>query len=298
MKKGYSIIAYIDHDIFIPHNELSDDNFLALNGFEMEITEEGKPWPEAKCCHICYIALDKEKFVQPMWNEKYLFGNAPKYKHLVKYDGNEELYIRKYNGEAISEMMKIGRDKGFFVTYNHPAWSKESYPEYINYSGMNAMEMFNGGCISEGYEDYNPRVYDDILASGKRIYCIGADDNHNAFEVSSCHCDSGLAFTVIKADNLEYETITKALADGNFYCSDGPSIYELWVEDDKIHIECSEAYRIICTYKVRNAGIAYQEEGEKLTSATFDFKKEQGYARITVIDKDGKRACTNAYFID
>ena len=30
---GYSVLAYTDHDIFIPHNELTDDSFVALSGF-------------------------------------------------------------------------------------------------------------------------------------------------------------------------------------------------------------------------------------------------------------------------
>lgn len=37
--KGYSVVAYTDHDILIPHDELNDENFLALHGFEMEINE-------------------------------------------------------------------------------------------------------------------------------------------------------------------------------------------------------------------------------------------------------------------
>jgi len=35
-EKGYSIVAYTDHDVFIPHPELCDDDFLAMNGFEVE----------------------------------------------------------------------------------------------------------------------------------------------------------------------------------------------------------------------------------------------------------------------
>ena len=33
---GYSIVAFTDHDVLIPHPELNDENFLALNGFEIE----------------------------------------------------------------------------------------------------------------------------------------------------------------------------------------------------------------------------------------------------------------------
>ena len=34
-KLGYSIVAYTDHDILVPHDELNDEGFLALHGFEM-----------------------------------------------------------------------------------------------------------------------------------------------------------------------------------------------------------------------------------------------------------------------
>ena len=33
-KQGYSILAYTDHEIIVPHNELSDENFLAITAFE------------------------------------------------------------------------------------------------------------------------------------------------------------------------------------------------------------------------------------------------------------------------
>lgn len=298
-KLGYSVVAYTDHDILIPHNDLSDDNFLALNGFEIEINEKKEPSkPFRKCCHICFVALDKNNIIQPMWNEKYLFGNAPNYKHIVKYDETQTPYVREYNDEKITEMMQTGVKNGFFVTYNHPTWSRENYPEYIKYSGMNAFEMFNGGCIVEGYDDYNPRVYDDLLGAGKRIYCIGTDDNHNCNDSNSRYWDSGIAFTMINAQNLEYKSVTDALVSGNFYCSEGPEIYELWIEDGKIHIECSEADRIICTYPARKARVYYSENEKAITSATFKVNEQDGYFRVTVIDKQGRHACTNAYFTD
>lgn len=52
---GYSIVAFTEHDVFIPHPELCDDDFLALNGFEVEINEEEKPWSQTKSCHLCFI---------------------------------------------------------------------------------------------------------------------------------------------------------------------------------------------------------------------------------------------------
>lgn len=300
---GYSVVAYTDHDILIPHPELCDDSFIALNAFEVEPTEPKSPGKELynlrKTCHICCIALEQDTVTQPCWHRtKYLFGNAVNHRDEVKFDESEPDYERRYSGEGISEMMQIFREKGFFVTYNHPTWSSEQYTEYTNYHGMNAFEMFNGGCLAGGWEEYNPRVYDDILRGGERIYCIGADDNHNTHALDSRKSDSFVAFTMIKAEHLTYRDITKALEAGHFYASEGPQINALYYEDGKVTIECSAADRILMTTDMRAARIAYDDGSAPLIGATFSVPAECRYFRLTVIDKNGKHACTNAYFID
>lgn len=299
-KLGYSIVAYTDHDILIPHDDLNDENFLALHGFEIEINEEGSnPWELTKCCHICFIGLDPDNITQPCWHRsKYFFRNAVENSKYVKFDENEPDYERVFSPEKITEVMNICRNKGFFVTYNHPTWSMEDYGDYMGYNCMNSFEMFNGGCLAAGYDEYNTRVYDDMLRGGKKIFCIGADDNHNHADPNSRGFDSGIAFTVIKADNLEYSTITKALEAGNFYASEAPEIKELWYENGKVFIKCSKADKIRCNYGIRKAEAAYDETGNGISEASFNVPDNCGYFRLTVTDKNGKHACTNAYFID
>jgi hypothetical protein len=299
IKKGYSIVAYTDHDIFIPHNDLTDENFLALNGFEVEIINKygTTPLRDVGRCDICMIALEPDNFIQPCWHRtQYVWGNALNYRDMVQFDENERNYYRSYTPEGVSDMMEKCREKGFFVTHNHPTWSRENYTYYSKYHGMHALEMFNGGCIRGGYEEYNPRVYDDILRTGKKIFCVGGDDNHNGYPDDSRYSDSGWAFTVIKAEKLEYRTITKAMEAGNFYASEGPEIHELYVEDGMVHVKCSPADRIFCTYETRAAGYVLAENDVFLTEASFDVNPELGYFRITVVDEKGKHACTNAYF--
>ncbi len=298
--KGYSIVAYTDHDILIPHNDLTDSEFLALNAFEVEINE-AKPvkFDFIKCCHICFIGLEPDNVTQPLWHRRwYQFANAVNHRDEVKFDENEPDYVRKYTPERISDMMTKAREKGFFVTYNHPAWSRENYANYIDYKGMHAMEMFNGSCICAGYEDYNHVAYDDLLGAGNKIYCIGADDNHNRAADTSRYSDSGWAFTMIKAEKLEYRTVTKALEDGQFYASTGPEIHELWVEDGKVHIKCSPADSVKINFQHRRAQRAMNEDGSLLTEASFDIPEGYGYLRLTVEDGRGKYACTNAYFLE
>ncbi len=291
---GYSVVAYTDHDVFIPHNDLTDENFLALNGFEMEFADfydcyaNKKPWDFVKQCHICFIALDDKMDIQPFWHRtKYFIGNAQS-KKLVKFDENEPDFERWYTPNCINYVMRTAREKNFFVTYNHPVWSLEDYYDYTAYDGMNAFEMMNGD-VTHGYQDYNPSVYDDILRNGNKIYCIGADDSH---EIK----DTGVAFTMIKAENLTYKAITDSMLKGNFYASQGPEIYELYIEDDKLFIKTSPAYKIYVTYQACKAQVKFSEDGSPLTEACFELSKIHGYFRVTVIDSEGKHACTNAYF--
>ena len=296
-EQGYSIIAFTDHDILLPHPELRDEHFLPLNGYEMEINsaaaDDGGP-----CCHMCLIALEEENLTPVCWHRsKYLFANAVKHRAEVRFNEAEPDYVREYSPEGISDMMKLGREAGFFVTYNHPTWSQEDYRAYAGYEGMHAMEICNFGCIAAGYEDYNPRVYDDMLRAGKRIYCIAADDNHN--HGTPCTRDSFGGFVMIKARELEYRTVTRALEEGHFYASQGPEIHELWFEEGRIHITCSPAVKIGFTLGRRRGYCVFSApEGQTITEASLAVEPGDVYVRVTVTDGRGRHADTNAYFTD
>ena len=302
--RGYSVVAFTDHDILIPHDELNDDSFLALHGFEMEINEN-QQYPankHLKTCHICMVAIDPNNIIQPLWGERYAYiGNAKSHIQDVKRNTSIPDYERIYSAEGITEIMTRGREAGFFVTYNHPTWSRETYNEYTRYHGMHAFEIMNGSCIATGFDDYNPRVYDDILSYGERIYCIGADDNHNSptkHPKNTRKWDSGVAYTVINSPSLDYREITGALLEGKFYASEAPEIYELTYDDGTLNIKTSAADSIKCTFGARGALCEYSEEGVPITEATFIIPDDNVYFRITVTDKHGKHACTNAYFLD
>lgn len=301
MERGYSIIAYTDHNILLPHKELNEENFLALNGFEWDVTEEGTAPGQNRCCHICLIALEEDNLVQPCWHredDRFFHGNGKKYKHLVKFNENEPDHERIYTKECINEVIRKGREQGFFVTYNHPVWSQEDYRDYTAYENLNAMEICNFACVDGGYPEYNPRVYDDMLRTGKRIYCIAADDNHNSFDEKTKYNGSFGGFTVIKAEKLEYRTITKALEEGNFYASQGPEIKALWYEDGKIHVECSDAVYIDFNFGIRHSRRIKAEENGVINMAECQVPPHGVYVRVTVWDKSGKPADTRAYFID
>lgn len=288
---GYSIVAYTDHDILLDRSQLCDKEFLALNGYEMEINGKGTPdWSNMETCHICLIALEPDNLKQVCWHRSdYLYAHAVEYRDQIQFYEDEPDYIREYTGECISDMMKRGRKHGFFVTYNHPTCSLENYTHYINYHHMHAMEMYNGA------EEYNPRVYDDMLRAGKRIYCIGGDDNHNR-PLPDGGC--GGSWTMIKAEKLDYRTITQALLDGHFYATQGPEIRELWIEGDELHVVTSDVEKIQFIPSNRRAKRFCAEEGKCLNSAVYKMYPDSEYVRITLVDHRGRTASSNAYFRD
>ena len=304
---GYSIVAYTDHDVFIPHPELCDESFLALNSMEIEITETKEQVAMSarpnrnfcKTCHLCFIALDPDNDISPLYHrEKYVWGNGKAYRPVLKFDDSKPDFEREYSHEGINRAIKEARDCGFFVTYNHPVWSMEDYSDYTGYHGMNAMEICNFSCYNHGWDDYNEREYDDMLMNGERIFCVSTDDNHNFHPFDAPNNDSFGGFTMIKAESLDYKKITDALVNGDFYASQGPRIHDLWMEDDMVHVTCSGAKKIKMNTGRRKSPVANAVDGELLTHASFKVEPLDDYIRITVVDPCGNHANTRAYFVD
>lgn len=300
MEQGYSIIAYTDHEVIVPHPELADAQFLPLNGYEASFPENNDASPHRiKSSHLCLIALEPDN-LKHVCKHRTEWPDAAvpmaKYRDQMQFLYEDEPdFIRDHTPKCINEVIDRARKNGFFVTYNHPRWSLDDYSDYMAYQGMHAMEICNGGSVALGNLDHNEKEYDDMLRGGKRLFCIAADDNHNKPGRKS---DSFGAFTMIKAEKLEYRTITKALTDGHFYASQGPLIHELWYEDGKIHVSCSDAARIVLYTDTRRTQVKYAPEGGSLTEAVLDVPQDVLYVRITVTDATGKHANTNAYFTE
>ena len=296
MAHGYSIVAYTDHTVFLPHNDLRDEHFLPLNGYELNFSQERADGKSSKVCHVCFIALDEHKTVQRIfYNSRHLEKNLQS----ACLDESRDYLCREYSPEFISNIIAEGVREGFFVTYNHPVWSLETKDEYCHYHGMHAMEIVNYGCVVEGYDEHNGNIYDQMLRGGEKLYCIATDDNHNRYPFDHPRCDSFGGFTMIKAEKLEYGEIANALVDGHFYASEGPEIKGLYFEDNRIFIETSDAVKIVMTTENRRYRVVTADQrGLTVNRADFEITTALGdYVRFTVIDKNGKQAYTNAYFL-
>ena len=279
---GYQIIAYTDHEKMVCHNELTDEQFLALNGYEAGFVEaECDDGTRKKVCHLCLVAMNPNQ-TEPV----------------------TEPTPRTYSGEAISDFIECAKEECFFVTYNHPIWSLESYPQYSGYHGMHAMEIVNFACLIEGFDDDNGHSYEDFLRLGEPLFCIAADDNHNATPDDSPVCDSFGGYTMIAAESLDYLTVTEAMKQGRFYASTGtsthvgPVINSLIYEDGVATIMTNEVREIAYISDSRCCALVHAKDGETIHSASFRVKEGTRWFRLVVRDREGYKAFTNAYFPD
>ena len=305
--KGYSVLAFTDHNILLDHQDLTDEKFVVLNGVEFDFYEgwntdfvdKGYSYSTWKGVHLVFIAKEPDNLIMPCYRREGLraLGNGQKYVHLIKYDESKPDFIRYYTPENVNKALKEAHDTGYYTMYCHPRWNNEDYRDYSQYQNLDAMEICNYGSYVGGIEEYNPHVYDDFLRQGRRMNCHSTDDAHGRYPIDSVRSDIGGGFTMIKSEKLDYKSIMENLVKGNCYASLGPEIYDLYYEDGKVHVTCSPVSLIAITTAGRRADRVYDEQGMGVTTASFPIYEEDYFVRITLRDKKGLRANTNAYFV-
>ena len=289
---GYSVIAFSDHEHLIDNSHLTDDEFLAITACEVAIKE----FPELstlkkqdmRVCHLNFYAKDPHNVDTPCYSCVYDHFVKDEFAHLIKHSCGE--HNRQYSAEGISEMIKTANEKGFLVSYNHPRWSLENAADYLGYDGLWAVEIYNNECSYIGMYEYDINVYDDFLRAGKRMACIAGDDNHRI--ETTCG-----GWVMINSASLDYDSIMHSLESHQLYASTGPVIKGLYIEDNKAYLTYEKgAYAAISTKGRRTQAIAADNTNGENT-AVFQIFPEDVYVRFDVVDQNGARANTCAYFV-
>jgi len=278
--RGYSIVAYTDHRHYGWHPELMDENFIPLAAFEVDLNDTfpaSGSFDRVKTYHLNLYDTNPAKHadfqaVQPPQN-----------------------YGDKQGLNAYLEQMSA---EGFLICYNHPYWSLQSYEDYKGLRNLFAMEIYNYGCELDGSYGYAPQSYDEMLRDGGKLFCLATDDNHDRYEIEDPRNDSFGGFTMLKLPELTYENVIKALQKGDFYCSGGPLIHELYIRDDSLHVVCDPVERITMVTQGRGASMRISKDGNNaFTEAVFPLRGDEGYIRIDCRDEKGQHAYSNAYFL-
>jgi 5-hydroxyisourate hydrolase-like protein (transthyretin family) len=297
MKRGYSVVAYTDHEHIINNSHLIDENFVAITGFEMNIGDKSMKWDPFtrqfyRTTHLNLYATMPDNDVTICASPENDNWGSDELRATVKYDG---LYsMRDHNPEAISNIIKFAHEHGFLVCYNHPVWSIEFEADYLNYEDLDFIEIFNTGCDRAGLYGYE-QMFDVMVKHGKNVACIAADDNHNGKGFEAHDCDSFGGWIMINADKLNYESIIDALKKHNFYSSCGPEIYSLTRDGNIVTVKTSPVRKISKQTEGRQAEAKISDRGELISEAVFKVKDNEKIFRITLEDEYGYKAYSQAY---
>jgi len=298
MEKSYSIVAFTDHDYIFSHQDLNDDSFLALTGYEMQILDDRRSLERCKrdVMHLNFIAREPDNRVLVFGDPNEPYEGDPSFCPRNTYTESFGL-PRILTAEGINSIIAEAKARGFLVALNHPTWSFNDRRHYAGLQGLSYMEIFNTCCEYDGHDTYCPSVYDELLRDGQHLSCIAADDNHNrGLNGLSEDVDSFGGFTMIGADDLTYGSIIHAIECGSLYASRGPIIQGLSVTGKTVHLETSPAASImLCCGCRRDDSVRVAVNGP-LTSADFELQGIEDYIRFTVKDERGLTADTRAYY--
>lgn len=279
MQEGYDIVAFTDHRTYKWHQELMDENFVALAAYEVDLNETFK------------VARDFSRIKTYHIN---LYDTNPK-EHILEKEASPLPTCEYGDVEGLNTYIEKMKELGFLACYNHPYWSLQSYEDYKGLKGLWGMEIYNHGCEHDGLYGYNPQSYDEILRQGEMLFCVAADDNHNTYPIGHPLCDSFGGFTMIKAEGLTYQSVIEAMVKGDFYSSMGPEIQSLYIEDDKVYIQTSPVEKIFVITEGRNCYKEVAPQGQTITQAVFKLNGNEGYIRVQCRDAKGLYANSNAY---
>ena len=300
-KRGYSVVAYTDHEGLVPHAELTDESFVAITSYEVATNSGITPadFRFEKTYHLNLYSKDPHKDVSPVFNMALLW--IEKVAQFMSDEAKAVDWPREYTIDSMNELIARVKEEGFFVCFCHPNWSLQNYCDYAGLKGLWGVECYNTCSTIHGYPDTMQPI-DDLLRLGEKVFPVAADDAHGSKEDTN-DCFGG--FVMIKAEKLDYDTIIKALEKGDFYASSGPTIEELYLENGVLHIKTSPAAKIEVITERR---VRWCVQGESMTEASFDLSDYMAkshavsgqhwpsYFRVNVYDAAGEQAHTRAFF--
>lgn len=261
--RGYHAVAFTDHQVCMPHPELSDNDFVALTGIEIAYGIR-----KSTSIHVCGIARD------PMAQ--------------LQHPNTVENDIGMLN-EGIRRL----KETDFITTLNHPRWSGISTADIAAIQGFANMEVVNGyELMLDGYGD-SSACYEEALRSGRKIRPLACDDNHHQSDPGKPGYEFFQGFTVLKAPALSYEALIGALDTGAFFASTGPMIKNLWLEDEILHLECSPVRGVYVhgsLYRHRASKVVSEDTITQLDLDVSKLCEDSSYLFLKIVDTHGKCA--------
>jgi len=193
-------------------------------------------------------------------------------------------------GEDIVAISKRAADAGAFLGIVHPTWYGLQPDDARILPFAHAVEVYNHGSEVENDRGDGWGLCDVLLNEGRRVQAFATDDAHLLTH------DVFGGWIHVKAESLEPDALLESLKAGRFYSSQGPQIYDIRIEGEEVVVDCSPASAIMLSGR---GSRATKEMGKGMTSARLPLKRfKDAYFRVTVVDDHGRKAWSNAVWMN
>lgn len=282
--QGYSIVAFTDHNVIIPHNELSDGEFLAITGIEIDFNCDDpeicpKGWHQTPVYHVNFFSKDKDR------------------SEFVPFD-------RVYSLDEVQKLIDTANLSGFLCQYNHPRWSYQTAADFESLQGLFGFEVYNHGCevdMNDGWGEYE---YDHYMRKGGRAAAVATDDNHLfCKDITSPYSDCFGGYSMIKAPSLSYDDVLGAMERKELYASTGVEIYSLYVDENengeptKLHVECSPCSSVTVLSDIRDTR-SIRSHCDDITAVDVELTPSFTSFRVECVNSKKEKALSRGYFRD
>lgn len=261
---GYDFLAITDHRRYNTLNYAPETGLLILPAAEADRFLDGKGMP---VLHIVSLGPEECNGFQ---------------------EGQTILYEKGGSASDCQDMLDDILKANNVPILAHPQWSGNTPQDLLKLQGFQLMEIWNSGSALDWGVDTNSYHWDYLLSQGKIVYGVASDDSHSLQQ-------NGFGFVKVKAEK-NVASVLDALNRGAFYASCGPEIYDFYIEDDQVIVNCSPVSQIL----LRNFSCPHKMiRGSNLTAGQFKLRDCcTDYIRAEIVDDQGRRAWTNPIFLD
>lgn len=187
----------------------------------------------------------------------------------------------------------------------HPYWSGVTPGTLDLPANVAGIEVYNAGCELEVGRGLSSVHWDELAEQGRLCPGIAADDSHHP------GFDSDLGWTWLRAHERSPQAVLAALAEGRFYSSCGPLLYEVVRDGDTVEVRCSPCRSVTLVSgrtigSAVNAGrlgyvyrgqILEQDAAGLVVRARLDIHPAARHVRVEVTDAVGRKAWANPFWV-